>query len=88
MFKAYADGAPSVNREIQRRNILAALDLVTTDELIAALGCSKATLAELRQHGLEQIGAGKQKFYRASTVAAAMERETRSRNGMEANDEQ
>jgi hypothetical protein len=47
------------------------LDLITTEELIDALGCSKATRAILRRHGLEPLG-GRQKFYRRSAVMAAL----------------
>lgn len=91
--KPYSDGAPNVNPEDEhrRRETLRSLDLITTEELIEGLGCSKATLAILRRHGLEQLGPGKQKYYRRSAVAASLEREARAaqRNddGTEADDD-
>jgi hypothetical protein len=78
--KPYSDGAPPVNPEDddRRRETLRSLDLISTEELLDGLGCSKKTLAILRRHGLEQLGPGKQKFYRRSAVVAALEREARS----------
>lgn len=85
----YTDPALPVNPdEAFRRETLRSLDLITTEELLEGLRCSRATLAILREHGLEQLGAGKDKFYRRSTVASAMERHARSKPpGMEADDD-
>ena len=63
----------------ERRWLLAEMDLVTTDDLLEALGCSKDTFAILREHGLLPIGPGRQKFYRKSAIAQVMESEARSR---------
>ena len=59
--------------EEQRRTILARMDLITTEDALFALGCSKATLAKYRSAGLKQLGEGRQRFYRMSQVAEVLE---------------
>lgn len=73
----YNDGARSVNSEPglapgARREVLLAMGLIRTQDLLDTLGTSKTTLAVLRKYGLEQIGEGKQKFYHVSDVGRAM----------------
>lgn len=52
----------------QRLALRTRMGLVTTDDLIDALGVSKETLARYRRDGLRQYGS-KQKFYRLDDIA-------------------
>jgi hypothetical protein len=76
MGESYTPGALGVNLEDEdrRRRLLAEMDLVRTADLMDALGCSKKTLSILRHYGLAPLGVGKQKVYRLSKVADALEK--------------
>lgn len=77
----YDPGAPGVNgnrpepdaaaRE-RRRVILDGLGLITTEDLLDGLNCSKATLAKYRANGLKALGVGKQKVYEKDQVKAVL----------------
>ena len=53
----------------ERRKLLALMDLATTDDFLAAIRASKATLRKMTDAGLPRIGIGRQRFVRLSAVA-------------------
>lgn len=80
--KPYPETAPVVNPEsLQppepqsedgRRERLAELGLIRTEDLLEDLRMGKKNLATLRKYGATQLGVGKQKFYEISAVVHAL----------------
>lgn len=58
--------------DAERRQLLLAMDLVTTADLRVALRCSRATVAKMHAAGLRRYGIGKDRFYRLSEVPAVL----------------
>ena len=57
----------------RRDRLLESMDLVKTEDAIYALECGEEKFGLYRDAGLVQLGAGRQKFFRRSAVAAVME---------------